>query len=230
MPCSQWPQLLCKSYIPSKFDTLSSIPRAPIKSSERRLLQNCPICFNQLAQSRRLTPIVHSIQLVAPAIAPVQPNAVVQQAAQTQIVVPTQPMAAAQPIIPAQQAVLIQPNAVAQQTAQAQTVAPTQPIAPAQPVAPAQQAAIPAQQFGVLINGVPMNRARLRRSVSPRELRRLTIRLRLIHTAAARPAPELSLNQYHEIADTTMGSLLWQLEEIESEREDMEVEEAVSPP
>jgi len=56
----------------------------------------------------------------------------------------------------------------------------------------------------------------------------LTTRLRRNHTAA-QPTPELSLQQYHEIADSTMGSLLWQLEEIESERDDMEVEEAVSP-
>ncbi len=167
-------------------------------------------------------------------MAPVQPNAVVQQAAQAQTVAPIQPIAPAHSVAPAQQAAPTQPNAVVQQAAQAQTVAPTQPIAPAQPVAPAQQAtpaqpAASAQQTGFRLNGASMNRARLRRSVSPRDFRRLTTQLRRNHTAA-QPAPELSLNQYHEIADSTMGSLLWQLEEIESEREDMEVEEAVSPP
>ena len=200
--------------------------------SERRLLQRYSSCLNASAQSGRLTPIICSIQPVVPAIAPIQPNAVAQQAAQAQTVAPTQPMAPAQHLAPAQQAAPIQQNVVVQQAAQAQTMALTQPMAPAQPVAQAQQAA-PAQQarpFNVLVNGVPMNRAQLRRSVSPHEFRRLTTRSRRNHTAAARPAPELSVNQYHEIADSTMGSLLWQLEDLESEREDMEVEEAVSPP
>lgn len=136
-------------------------------------------------------------------------------------------MAPAQSVAPAQQAAPAQPNAVVQQAFQAQPVTPIQPMAPAQPVAQVQRAG-PAN---VLINGVPMNRAQLRRSVSPREFRRLTTRARRNHTAAAaRPPPELSVQQYHEIADSTMGSLLWQLEDLESEREDMEVEEAVSPP
>lgn len=48
--------------------------------------------------------------------------------------------------------------------------------------------------------------------------------------AAAAPTHEPDAQQYSELANAYMGSLLWSLEDTESNRPDMEVEEAVSSP
>ena len=64
---------------------------------------------------------------------------------------------------------------------------------------------------------------------SPASIHAMTVQFRNTHIAAKR-SHEPTAQEYSELADSYMGSLLWQLEDSESMRHDMEVEEAVSLP
>lgn len=119
-------------------------------------------------------------------------------------------------------------------------VAPIQPAPAAIPIINGQPATFSA--YGMLHAHRRNNSNRSNASMSARHARKLsyrrnsppthhpmTLQIRADHTCApAISAHEPNAQQYNELADAYMGSLLWQLEELESKRNDMEVEEAVS--
>ena len=188
-------------------------------------------------------------------IAPVQPIAAGQQAAAA--AQPAAQFHQAGPIAPVFQALPVQLPGPVQQAAPVPQVAPIHPIVPQvvvvhavtthnvpilQPApapvhrpAPAQPvAAAPAAVRGHRRNrSSGSNGSRHQRKLSyrrnspPSAPRPSTIQTRHNHTAAnanREPTPE----QYNQLSDAYMGSILWQLEDAEGTRNDMEVEESVS--
>ena len=189
-------------------------------------------------------------------IAPVQPIAAGQQAAAA--AQPANQFHHAGPTAPVFQVLPVQLPGPVQQAAPVPPVAPIHPIvsqvvvvhtvttqnvpilqaapapvhrrAPAQPVATA-----PAPVRGHRRNrSSGSNGSRHQRKLSyrrnspPSVPRPSTIQTRRNHTAAntnREPTPE----QYNQLSDAYMGSILWQLEEAEGTCNDMEVEESVSP-
>ena len=191
-------------------------------------------------------PTLASIAPVQP-VAPVQPIAAGQQTAAA-----AQPAAQfhhAGPTAPVFQVLPIQLPGPVQQAAPVPPVAPIHPIvaqvvvvhaAPTHNVPILQPAPAPVHHPAPApVRGHRRNRSSgsngnrhqrklsYRRNSPPSAPRPSTTQTRRNHTAA-NANRELTPEQYNQLADGYMGSILWQLEDAEGMRNDMEVEESVS--